>query len=59
MPSLTTESNKDYTQKLKLKIFLPKLIILESRDHCDSKIMSIRHPYLNIKINNQRKILHP
>ena len=37
----TTESSThshQYTQKLKLKDFLPKLILLESRDHCDSKI---------------------
>ena len=38
--SLTTESNIDshqYTENMKLKGFLPKLIILQSRDYCNFK----------------------
>ena len=59
--SLTTESNIDsqqYTENMKLKVFLPKLILLQSRHHCNFSNLSIRHSYLNIKINNQRKTQH-
>ena len=34
--------------------FLPKMILLESGDHCDLNL-NIRHTYLNTEINNQRK----
>ena len=39
--SLTTESNKGSFHnywKFKLKVFLPKMILLESGDHCDLKV---------------------
>ena len=58
--SLTTESNKgrhQYTENSNLT-FLPKMILLESGDHCESANLNIRHTYLNIKINNQGKTLH-
>ena len=58
--SLTTDSNKDshqYTKNFKLKLFFQKWYFynLEIIVICN---LNIRHTYLNIKINNQGKILH-